>query len=127
MTIRFGISSAALLALAACGGGAAEIDLGAGPGTYDDLVTENARFLSLIPSPDATDFTSGDVNYDGIILLGEDLSTADGNPTDPDGYIGQVDLDANVTTGVVNGTASNFFSTGIDAGGSPVGPSAVVA
>ena len=133
MQFRLVVSCCALVGLAACGGGGNvgnPIDLSAGPGTYDDLDTATDFLKSRVASRDATTFPASMPTYHGIILMGEDLSTADGNPTINTGYIGQVQLTANfdgTDPTTLTGTASNFYQTNIDSIGDPGGVGSSVA
>ncbi|NNL17943.1 MAG: hypothetical protein HKP37_04285, partial [Boseongicola sp.] len=125
MSLRFSVSVLAMLGLMACGGGGGTLgggpDLSAGPGSYADLDIEVDRFASYVGNPDSTVFPDASIEFDGVLLMGTDLATAivDGDGTDPDGYLGQVNLTADLTVATgfgVTGTASNFYNTSIDAG-----------
>ena len=132
MTIRFGISVAALLGLAACGGGGAgnlggNVDLSDFPNaSYGELDSATDRLVSYSRTLEATSF-SGTATYYGVILMAGDLDPRVGDATGPgvssEGVIGQVELMADFTdvspSGyTVDGTATNFYQTGINTSGS---------
>ena len=122
MSKKFLISSAALLALTACGGGGdggTGVDLDAGDASFGGLVAETERLTSYFDStPTASLPTSETVNYDGVILMGDDLDPSGG--VSPTGYLGQVDITVTfAATASLAGTASNFFEANLDSAGDP--------
>ena len=120
MSLRMVVSSAALVALAACGGGGIfGVDLDAGDADFAGLDIETDRLKSYLASaPTAVLPTVNVVNYDGVILMGDDLTLPGVSAT---GYLGQVDVDVDFAVGArsINGTAGNFYAANLDALGDP--------
>ena len=121
MSLRVLISSAALIALSACsGGGVVGVDLNAGDADFDGLDIETDRLKSYLMSPPTAVLpTMNVVNYDGVILMGDDLDPAGG--VSATGYLGQVDIDVDFSVGArsIDGTAGNFYAANLDALGDP--------
>lgn len=128
MSMRFVISSSALIALSACGGGAGG-GLGGGNATYAVLAADYLNFdlnraLGVSPSLPA----AGSANYGGSMVVAEDLYGGAGTYINGDvlvddadyaasGYIGEVALTADFTggnTATVSGTVTNFYDTSIN-------------
>ncbi len=124
-------SGAALVALTACGGGSGggsdgggvvsgdDIDLSSGTASYVELVLETERLTDLVERDYvavAPNNLVSDVEFNGIVLLADDFRTATGGTS---GYVGQVELIADVSSGRLSGTASNFFINTIASDGSP--------
>ncbi len=123
MTTKTILPVVGLLALAACGGGGdpvRSVDLSAGAASFGGLVFETERLTELVNEGGlvAVPVTaqSSDVNYDGTILLVEDVSA------NPRSYVGQVVLGVGLASGQLNGTANNFFQNQVNGAGLPTGP-----
>ncbi|MEM9972461.1 MAG: hypothetical protein AAF762_15390, partial [Pseudomonadota bacterium] len=104
------------------GSGGSGIDLSTGNGSFGDLVGEERRLSGIQPSlaPEDPSNRSDTAQFDGIILLVDDLPAAAPGDT---AYIGQVRFDANFATGdMQNGRAFNFFQNVIDSSNNPAGP-----
>jgi len=129
MSMRFVISSSALIALSACGGGAGGPGIGDGDATFDELVADQGNF-ALLEALGKTGILpgAGTATYGGSMLIAEDLyNTGAGFRTmvdgtlfnDPDGfsttgYIGEASITADFGTGDVDGTVTNFYGANID-------------
>ena len=128
MYFRILLSGVALTALTACGGGGGgggTVDLNSGDGSFGDLVAETDRLTDLVTGSGATyvsvdpDVGSAtDANFDGIVLISTPGSADPGDIA----WVGQIDVDVNFETNVLDGTASNFFQNTIASDGSPGGP-----
>jgi hypothetical protein len=130
MSLRLLISSIALVALTACGGGGAGSTIGSGTSSYAVLAADSLNFnLTRALGPSASLPGSGSATYGGSMVVADDLY---GGPVtfingdvflveDADyaasGYIGEVSLTADFTGGgaaSVTGTVTNFYDTTID-------------
>lgn len=121
MTIRIAVSAAALLGLAACGGGGGT--LGGPAATYGLLANEVSSRLDgtgvlITAAPTGT----GNPTYSGVMLVAVDIDPGDGDPASNSGYLGEIDITADFGTGSISGTADGFFDVDIDtATGKPIG------
>ncbi|MGI9388859.1 MAG: hypothetical protein ACR2O1_02280 [Boseongicola sp.] len=128
MSMRILISSTALFALAACGGGSDGPGIGDGDATFGELVADQANFAILEGLGKTPVLPGGAATYGGSMLIAEDLyNTGAGFRTmvdgtvfgDPDGfsttgYIGEASLTADFATGDGDGTVTNFYEATID-------------
>ena len=111
MTIRIAVSAAALLGLAACGGG--DGGIGGPAATFGALANETSDRLDgtgvfITAAPVGT----GNPTYSGVMFVAEDLDPAGG--TSSSGYLGDIDITADFAGGTISGTADGFFDTVIN-------------
>ncbi|MBT8415175.1 MAG: hypothetical protein KJO30_12680, partial [Boseongicola sp.] len=119
MTIRYFVSVAALVGLTACGGGGGSTAIGSAE--YGALANEVSSRLDLngvfgTEAPPAT----GNPTYSGVMLVAVDLDPSGGASTS--GYLGEIDITANFSSGVMTGEADGFFDVVISSStGKPTG------
>jgi hypothetical protein len=122
MFFRSVVSAAALVGLTACGGGGAgnlsnPIDLSDFPNaSYGDLDTAvnyltGYRVSDSLIEADLPDTPTSDLNYYGVMVLGDELDPGAASVT---GYVGQVELSVNFDNQLISGSATNFYETEID-------------
>lgn len=112
MSMRIGVSVAALLGLAACGGGAGNLG-----GGFSALDQEYDNLFAAIPIGSSTG--TGTVNYEGVMFVATSLIPG---AASADGYLGSADMSMNFNTGAFTGTADGFYLVSIDnATGTPSG------
>ena len=104
MTIRIAVSAAALLGLAACGGG----DGGIGGG----FAALDAEYDALLDNFSVgTSTGTGVVDYSGVMLVANSLEPGSASS---EGYMGSATMSMNFTSGDFEGDADGFYLVSID-------------
>ena len=107
MTIRIAVSAAALLGLAACGGGGGTLGGSGAPALI-------AEFEALEDATPASTFGTGVglVTYTGAMLVANDLNPASATTSD-EGYLGTATMSMDFTNGEFRGKADGFYLVSI--------------
>lgn len=111
---RYRNLAAVLLAcsgLASCGGGSPAD--GSFEALYDDADALAVKLNTLFPTEVMP--TSGEVQYNGVIFLADDIFTSTQQ------VIGATNLTANFASETISGTSDNFYAYSVDSFGNPVG------
>ena len=118
MTIRIAVSAAALLGLAACGGGG---DSSIGSEAASRFVALDAEFdrvvdaNPILAAPSIP--SSGTADFSGVMLVGSDLQPGTTTPA----YLGDTSITVNFDSGALTGEANSFVFVDLNAGINPQG------
>ncbi len=121
MLIRHSAYLVAAFGLVACSAGETGPKFG-GDG-FDALVAESEFLAVKLEGLDPTVSmpTSGEVTYDGVIILADDFITS------TEGVIGSTTLTANFAAETISGSSGGFYSANVDSSGNFVGGGTAVA